>query len=287
MHKTHVLEIIEFTDPVCTWCWGSEPILRALKTRYGEQLDISFVMSGLVEDITTFEDVDHSIGGDPTDSNRQIAQHWLEASKQHGMPVTTNTLDLFSKEHPSSYPQNIAYKAAQFENQILADAFLRRIREATAVEAKQTNRDEVLLALAKGVGLDTERLINHCIDGTAKAAFAMDLATTKAYTVELLPTFIVRYDGKETVLENYQSVEDFEKAIQQLCNNEILSNVPEASAENVLQFVRTYKKVVPIEIMMAFNLGEEETMIMVHILEQKSLVTLENAGNGIFIHFVK
>ena len=50
----NVVEIIEFTDPVCTWCWGSEPVLRKLETRFGEQVKISFVMAGLVKDITLF-----------------------------------------------------------------------------------------------------------------------------------------------------------------------------------------------------------------------------------------
>ena len=47
------IEIIEFTDPVCTWCWGSEPVLRKLETRYGEQVKISYIMGGLVQDITS------------------------------------------------------------------------------------------------------------------------------------------------------------------------------------------------------------------------------------------
>ena len=283
MKSNNQLEIIEFTDPVCTWCWASEPVLRALKARYGNQLDISFFMGGLVKDIRDFEDIDHAIGGDPSDSNRQIAQHWLEATKEHEMPVTTGTLELFSAEHPSSYPQNIAYKAAQFENQDLADRFLRRLREATAVEAKQTNRDEVLLALAKGVGLNTEKLLTHYTDGTAQAAFEMDLALTKAYRVRLLPTFIVRYKGKEVVLENYRSVDDFEQAIQQLCNSSLTASVPPASSDTILQFIREYGRVVPIEIMMAFELDMPKTMKQVHALEEKDLVILQRAGNGIFI----
>lgn len=281
-HDNH-LEIIEFTDPVCTWCWASEPVLRALKARYGDQLDISFAMSGLVEDIRTFEDVEHAIGGDPFDANSQIAEHWLEASAQHGMPVTTDKLELFSEEYPSSYPQNIAYKAAEFENQVLADVFLRRIREATAVEAKQTSRDEVLLAIAKAVGLNSEKLLTHCIDGTAEAAFEMDLATTKAYKVELLPTFIVRYKGKEVVLENYQKVESFEQTIKALCSDEITPTLPIASTDTILQFIRTYGRVAPLEIMMAFGLSEEETMKNIGILEQRELVKLQKAGNGIFV----
>ena len=38
-----MIEIIEFTDPVCTWCWGSEPVLRKLETRFGEQVKISYI----------------------------------------------------------------------------------------------------------------------------------------------------------------------------------------------------------------------------------------------------
>lgn len=283
MRNNNKLEIIEFTDPVCTWCWASEPVLRALKARYGKQLDIAFIMSGLVKDIRDFEDVDHDIGGEPSDANTQIAQHWLEASGQHGMPVTTSNLELFSAEHPSSYPQNIAYKAAEFEDQALADRFLRRLREATAVEAKQTNRDEVLLALAKEVGLDTEKLISHCIDGTAEAAFRMDLATTRAYKVGLLPTFIVRYKGKETLLQNYRSVDDFEEAIQGLAGNEITAHIPTASQERILQFIREHERVVPLEIMMAFELDEERTMGIVQTLEQRDLVKVQEAGNGLFV----
>jgi hypothetical protein len=59
------------------------------------------------------------------------------------MPVKGEGFRLFSKEHPSTYPQNIAYKAAQMQDQALAHKFLRRIREASAAEARQTNTTEV------------------------------------------------------------------------------------------------------------------------------------------------
>ena len=50
------LIITEFTDPVCTWCWGSEPVLRKLQTVYQDQLDVRFIMGGLVPDISDFMD---------------------------------------------------------------------------------------------------------------------------------------------------------------------------------------------------------------------------------------
>lgn len=34
MFRVPNFEIIEFTDPVCTWCWGSEAVLRKLEARF-------------------------------------------------------------------------------------------------------------------------------------------------------------------------------------------------------------------------------------------------------------
>jgi hypothetical protein len=51
-----VVGILEFIDPVCVWCCGSEPALPALKHQYGDRVRIGLVMGGLVPDITAFAD---------------------------------------------------------------------------------------------------------------------------------------------------------------------------------------------------------------------------------------
>ncbi|MEI6386371.1 MAG: DsbA family protein, partial [Spirochaetota bacterium] len=53
---THSIELIEFTDPYCTWCWGSEPILRRIQETYGEQIKVRFVMGGLTDDAERVHD---------------------------------------------------------------------------------------------------------------------------------------------------------------------------------------------------------------------------------------
>ena len=48
------VELISFTDPYCSWCWATEPILYRLRETYREQLSFRYVMGGLVEDMAEF-----------------------------------------------------------------------------------------------------------------------------------------------------------------------------------------------------------------------------------------
>lgn len=280
---TRKIEIVEFTDPVCTWCWGSEPVLRKLETRYGDQVEISFVMGGLCEDITSFYDSVNDIGGDPDRSNANVAKHWLEASACHGMPVRAEGFKLFSREHRSTYPQNIAYKAAQMQDQALADRFLRRVREASAAEAKQTNVTEVLVELVSEVGLDIARFLEDFSNGAALKAFKEDLAMARRYNARGFPTFLVRYGERETLLHGYKRYQDFQAVITHLSNGTVVARPTSANEEAIIAFIRKHHSVAPIEIQTTFELTDDDIVTMVDLFLAKQLIARRPAGNGYFI----
>ncbi len=278
-----MIEIIEFTDPVCTWCWGSEPVLRKLETRFGEQVKISYIMGGLVQDIMSFYDSYNDIGGDPDRSNINIAKHWVDASERHGMPVRNQGFKLFSKEHPSTYPQNIAYKAAQMQDQTLANKFLRRIREASAAEARQTNTTEVLLELASEVGLDIARFLDDFTHGPAQKAFEQDLAITAKYGARGFPSFLLKYGEKEMLIRGYKRYEDFKALIGHLSGGEIQERPVSADEGSIMAFISRYGSVAPIEIQMTFDLGNDDLKTVIDSLLNKQLIQKREAGNGYFI----
>ena len=278
-----MIEIIEFTDPVCTWCWGSEPVLRKLETRFGEQVKISYIMGGLVQDITSFYDSYNDIGGDPDRSNKNIARHWVEASERHGMPVRSEGFRLFSREHPSTYPQNIAYKAAQMQDQALANKFLRRIREASAAEARQTNRTEILLELASEVGFDLARFLDDFTHGSAQKAFEQDLAITAKYGARGFPSFLLKYGEKEMLIRGYKRYEEFKALIGHLSGEEIRERPVLADEDSIMAFITRYGSVAPVEIQMTFDLTNDELMTAIDSLLHKQLIQKREAGNGYFI----
>jgi len=281
--RNAMIEITEFTDPVCTWCWGSEPVLRKLETRFGEQVKISYIMGGLVQDITSFYDSHNDIGGDPDRSNTNIAKHWVEASERHGMPVRSEGFKLFSREHPSTYPQNIAYKAAQMQGQVLADKLLRRIREASAAEARQTNTTEVLLELASEVGLDIARFLDDFTHGPGQQAFEQDLAITAKYGARGFPSFLLKYGEKEIVIRGYKRYEEFKALIVHLSGGAIQERPVPANEETIMAFITRYGSVAPVEIQMTFDLTNDGLKTVIDSLLHKQLVRRREAGNGYFI----
>ena len=198
------IEIIYYTDPYCTWCWGSEPILRRLEVVFGEQLKLSYKMGGLVEDIDEFYDPTNDIS-----SMEQVAPHWLDASTRHGMPVDITVFDKYSDEIRSTYPSGIAYKAAEIVDKDLAVKYLRRLREAAAL-CLPIHRRETQLELAKEIGLDVDAFTGALGDGRAEAAFLADVDEARLSGISSFPTFIVRNErGEQIALRGYQSFDSF------------------------------------------------------------------------------
>ena len=298
------MNILAFTDPVCTWCWGSEPVLRALEWRYGPSLTIDYVMGGLVKDIREFFDPYHGIGGDPERSNAQIARHWAQASERHGMPVRSEGFRLFSADTVSTYPQNIAYKAARIAESHDAmrdtvamrdtrksDAFLRRTREATAAEARETGRREVLMELASECGVDLARFLAALDDGSAEAAFRADLELTRRYGVRGFPTFLFRHDGRETLVRGYQSLESMEAVIASLSGGAIRPAARVAPAEprgdapvdaEIIQFLARFGRAAPAELALALGRPLAAIDLDLARLESSGEIRRTAAGNGHF-----
>ena len=259
------IKVTVFADPVCTWCWGSVPVIRALKYRYGGQLEIGYVMSVMVEDITTFNDRRAGIGGDIALSNRNIHKAWLEASAVHGMPVCESGYRMFSEERKSTLPQNRAFVTATLyarkSNGAIPDVgplyYLRRIQEATAVDALITNDVDTLADMSAVVGFEPARFkelyLSHEVDEMLKN----DRGHSRSYEVSSLPSYIISYRDEEMMLRGYSTYDIVRHCIDQLSYNGVkpLDDGRELfTADNVKSFMEQYGGAYPVEIATAFSL---------------------------------
>ena len=270
------IEIVEFTDPYCTWCWGSEPVLRHALEAYGDRISLRFVMGGLVADRATFYDPANGIGGEQWE--RQIAAHWVEASGRHGMPV-----DMVHFERvlgmSSTYPANIAYEAAKLQDPALADRYLRRLREAAALEGLAIHEPAVLADLAAGLGLDRERF-ERDFSGPAVDAFAADRAVCAKYGVHGFPAFLVRVGAREQLLPGYRSFQQIAGLIDLLAGTPVPRRRLAFRDEVVLGFVDKYGSAATREVAEVFEVEDDAADDALQRLTAAGLLECEAAETG-------
>jgi predicted DsbA family dithiol-disulfide isomerase len=198
------VQILYFTDPICSSCWGIEPQLRRLKLEYGALLDIEYRMGGLLPSWEVYNSGNIS---KPSD----VAHHWDEVSLHYEMPIDG---DVWLEDPlPSSYPPSIAFKAAQMQDEKKAIQFLRRIREMVFMEKKNITKWEHLEAAAKQVGLNAVKL-KADFEGEAKELFQKDLDLARSLNVRSFPTMIFSdADQQRLVLKGVRPYEQFEQTL--------------------------------------------------------------------------
>lgn len=261
--------VTEFTDPYCTWCWGAEPIVRRLREVYRDQLRVEYAMGGLVEDFSEFHDPTNDI-----ERADEVAPHWVTASHRHGMPVEVS---LWEEDPPTStYPANVAYKAAEFQDRELAHGFLRRMREAAATETANLEREAVVSELAAEVGLDVDRFERAIASGRAEQAFEEDLERTRKLGATSLPTFVVDVDGDRELLRGYRPFVTFEKLF-----TEEAPDLVEYEPRPIPDLVEEYGRMATQEVAEIHELSRDEAKERLVALEADGLVVRKTAGTGL------
>jgi predicted DsbA family dithiol-disulfide isomerase len=179
-------EIISFSDPFCSWCWASEPALLALQERYRGQIQIRYVMGGLVRDMAGFFDSSNAIR-----TTAQVAPHWRLVAERTGQPIDERLMEEIGDPHFSTWPSAEAVKAAGLQGEEVGTRYLRRLRRGALAEKQHIERPEVRMALAREVsGLSVKQLQRDLIRGAGRAAFEHDLAFCKKLGVTGLPTHL-------------------------------------------------------------------------------------------------
>ena len=266
------IRIIVFADPVCTWCWGSSPIVRALEYRYGEHIEIEYRMAVMIDDIATYNNRRLQIGGEDIElSNRNILAHWLEASATHGMPVERHNFHLFSREFRSTAPHCKAYIAATHccpvnsngdKEHRMAKHYLRRIQEATAAEAIHTANPEVLIELSAVCGFNPQDIREAMESQEVNREFRLQHEIAQNYGIESTPSYVLKYDDREAVINGFCSYATIENHITNISCGDITPmaagrermELLTANCDNVSRFIEHYKSVYPVEIATTFGM---------------------------------
>lgn len=226
------VEVIEYTDPLCSIAWGTEPMKRRLLWRFGDKIQWRLVMAGLCRDNSTakiFQPWDRYEAG------QTYLKIWRRVTKITGMPYPEDLRYMAVTTDPPC----LLVKAAQLQGAEVAERVLRRFREAVFFYGTPVDAiDQAADALLGVEGLDIEKLLADCQLGEVEQSYQSDWQETREpndYVRHLaetdadhlagpmmksegherynLPTFIFRGPGGERTVPGLRDYAEYESAL--------------------------------------------------------------------------
>lgn len=165
------VEVVEYTDCVCSTAWGAEPLLRRLDWRHGHHLTWRKVMGGLVGNAATGKD-----NWDRISAAEPMRAYWRRVWKLTDMPYP-NPMRLMLQ---STDPAGLAVKAAERQGQAVAHEVLRRFREQIFIFGIGPQTPDEFDAATQGVkGLDHARWRTDQALPEVAAAYRADWRETR------------------------------------------------------------------------------------------------------------
>jgi putative protein-disulfide isomerase len=197
MDETH---LIYFSDPMCSWCWGFSPTIRAVRERYGDILPIRLIMGGLRPG--TSEPMTEQ-------GKAAIRPYWANVTEATGQPFDYAFFDREGFIYDTD-PAARGVVVARHSGQTAALDFLARAQRAFYAQNRDVTDAEVLADLAAELGLDRDEFLAAHASKEAKDETWSDYAISHRAGVTGFPTLIGGPDASGVygvVAQGYQPPE--------------------------------------------------------------------------------
>ncbi|MET7399589.1 DsbA family protein [Dactylosporangium sp. NPDC005572] len=169
------LTVVEYTDPMCPWAWGSEPTFRRLRAALpGARWRRVF---GIL-----FDDCDDP-APDPAAETAWYHRH-LQQIAQHTRAPWPAVLERVAL---TSRPSSLVARAAQAQGDAVAERALRRLRETVFLLGRPADTPERALRAVAGIpGLDEDRLAADAASERVRASIEADFQECRSPVPEVL-----------------------------------------------------------------------------------------------------
>ena len=224
------VEVVEYTDPLCPWSWGAEPVLRGLRAALAGRVRWRRVHCVL------FDDHDDP-APDPAAETAWYSRYVEDISGHTHAPRAVN----LSRVAASSWPASLAAKAAEAQGAEVAERVLRRLRETVFALGEPADTPALALSAVRGVpGLDLDRLTADAASAAVLDHVRADHAEARRPVPEVLsvragsphpgaaketpegghryalPTVLVRSPAGVRAVPGWRSYDEYASAVEEL-----------------------------------------------------------------------
>ncbi len=172
-------------DPMCSWCWGFDPVRRELLDRLPEQVAVRRLLGGLAPD------TDQPM---PEAMRRNLQATWRRI--QQSVPGTVFNFGFWSdcKPRRSTWPACRAVIAARNQAAAFDERMTNAIQKAYYLQARNPSDNTTLVELAGETGLDKQAFAGALDAESTQQALLDEIAEARRLQIDSFPGLALKID---------------------------------------------------------------------------------------------
>ena len=259
--------VTHYTDPWSVWCWAIEPQLLRLRERHGEAVEYRVRLGAI-----------HESPVGPDFPRAEIGRMFHAARRASGMPLDP---DVVLKPWPgTTHRAGIAAKAVGLSEPHLGLRFLRALREASMMDARNVEEVEVQEDVLRALGGDVAAFREALESDEATREFYSDQAEGRLRGVSGFPTVTFRNEqGLEVGVGGFQPTEAYEAALARASGG---ARWVERPPPDLVDLLRRAGPLATVEVAEVFDWLEDVATLKLLEYERAGAVTRRERCGGFF-----
>lgn len=195
-------EIIAVLDPMCSWCWGFEPVLEKIRMNLPSDTKLSMLLGGL-----------RSKGDQAwnTEFKNYLREHWQRVQASTGQEFNTAILGLEHFEYDTEPPCRAAVAVRELDEAKLF-TFFQALQQAFYVDARDITQSDVLADIAEKEGIDREKFLELFADEKMRDKTKADAYKARSMGANAFPSLVfIDEEGHLCVMKGYRSFEQIKR----------------------------------------------------------------------------
>lgn len=210
-------ELMYFSDPMCSWCYGFGPVIEKLQQSYAAQMPLQLILGGLRPD------EDRPL---PEKMSAEIAHHWEAVHESTGREFDFS----FFEKHP-----NFVYNTAPACRAVVAagrgDAprpmqFQHALQRRFYGKAEDPTSLDTFASVAEEIGQDPAHFRETYADPETESITRNNFAMARAFGINGYPTLVLHErDGEDEkhilVARGYMPFESMHERLELILKREV------------------------------------------------------------------
>lgn len=209
--ESTVPQLLYIFDPLCTWCYGTSPLVQRLAEDFAGRLPVTVLSGGMVTD------ADVGPIGEDWELTRQRAQQVARVTGVEFGPGFQQLGAAGTYRQDSEPPSRALMVFKQLDPLEREVAFAHAIQRALFHDGQDLNEVATYLALAREFGLDEQEFQRWYDNDASRQATQHEFDVVSRLGVQGFPTLIFAQGSQGYVLaRGYQPYEELKAGLEQL-----------------------------------------------------------------------